>query len=245
MTITAALSWFDEDPEMLHDFVLSLDGAVDKLVAVDGAYARYAYAATRSDPEQADALVDACDEINLPLDLYVPERIWQGQIEKRNFLTENALPGSDWIFTLDADCRLRGSASEFRRELEHVDVHRVNLEERTPADPDRSLDDTSPTPWHRWLADNTIRIGLVLRALPGLRYERFHWWVSGVDNGRRLWVFGGDNDSTYPHGASHDLEAPFWVEHRCHFRTEEEVLARRAFYADRVDLVAATGHEDP
>jgi hypothetical protein len=240
--VTAALAWFDEDPADLHQFVRALDGAVDRLVAVDGAYARYPHESHLSDDEEVVALERACAEIGLPLELHRPKAPWRGQVEKRTFLIQAAAKNSDWIFTLDADHILRGVREAFRQELARVRADRIEVEFFTTVNPVRALAETSSTEWHSELAGKTVRMGLLLRALPETQYERFHWWVSANKEGRRVWLYGGDE--SLPHVQAHDLKAPFFVEHRCHFRRDRNILANRLFCEDRIELVATTGQED-
>ncbi len=243
--ITAALAWFDEDPEDLDRFVRSLDGFVDRLVAVDGGYERYPGAEVRSKLDEEDALRDACADIALPLDIVIPDRLWRGQIEKRTFLIKQAAAGSDWVFTLDADHILHGVTEAFRQEMSSARVmrrHRVELDFFTTVNPFRAMHETSSTEWHSELAGKTVKMGLLLKALPQMRYERFHWWVSAVDSKQKMWVYGGDE--SLPKGSVHELRAPVFVEHRCHFRRDRNIVANRVFCEDRVKLVSRTGQED-
>lgn len=241
-SVTAALAWFDEDPYDLFRFTLSLEGAVDKLVAVDGAYERYPHDSPLSSDVEVDALEEGCRNAGIPLELHRPRGAWRGQVEKRTFLAEKATIDSDWIFTLDADHILRGVREAFRQELERVRADRVELNFFTTVNPSRPLNATSSTDWHSELAGKTVRQGLLLRALPEIRYERFHWWVSATKDRRRVWLYGGDE--TLPHVQSHELVAPFFVEHRCHFRRDRNILANREFCEDRVRIVEETGQED-
>lgn len=240
--VTAALAWFDEDPEDLGRFVHSLHGFVDRLVAVDGPYERYPHESVQSHPQEVAALKSACKKIGIPLELHQPGNPWRGQVEKRTYLIQAAARNSDWIFTLDADHILHGVREAFRQELVRVRADRVEVDFFTTVNPVRSLADTSSTEWHSELAGKTVKMGLLLRALPEMQYERFHWWVSAQKGSRRVWLYGGDD--TLPHVQSHDLKAPFFVEHRCHFRRDRNILANREFCEDRVGIVEQTGQED-
>jgi hypothetical protein len=249
MIITAALAWFDEAPEDLDKFVRSLDGFVDRLVAVDGGYERYPGAAVRSPRDEEEAIASAAADIGLPVEVHIPDRVWAGQIEKRNHLIDLAGAGSDWIFTLDADHILHGIREEFRHEVEHVRVGcaRIDIDFYTTINHERPLAETSSTDWHSDLAGEHRRMGLLMRALDEIRYERFHWWISAmaVPTGytrQRVWVYGGD--SSYPQVQGYMLQAPFFIEHRCHFRRDRNIIANRVFCEDRVSIVQATGQED-
>ncbi len=243
--LTAALAWFDEAPEDLDRFVRSLEGFVDRLVAVDGGYERYPGAEIRSNRDEEEAIRDACADIGLPVEIMVPDSLWRGQVEKRTFLIQQAAEGSDWVFTLDADHILHGVVESFRQEMAQARVvrkHRVEVDFFTTVNPYRPMKATSSTEWHSDLAGQTVKMGLILRSMEQMRYERFHWWVSAREHQRRLWIYGGDN--SLPHGLAHELRAPFFVEHRCHFRRDRNIIANRVFCEDRVELVSATGQED-
>ena len=82
----------------------------------------------------------------------------------------------------------------------------------------------------------------IFRALPGMRYERFHWWLSGLLDGRRVWLDGGDG--SYPHPVRLAGVADYHVEHVCLRRTEAKILGNRAFCNDRMAVVQRTGQED-
>ncbi len=247
MLITAALAWFDEDPEDLDRFVRSLDGFVDRLVAVDGGYERYPGAEIRSNRDEEEAIRDACADIGLPVDIVIPDTLWRGQVEKRTFLIQRAAEDSDWVFTLDADHILHGVRESFRQEMTRVTSrglrrHRVDIDFFTTVNPYRAMADTSSTEWHSDLAGQTVKMGLLLRAMPQMQYERFHWFVSAYENRQKIWIYGGDQ--SLPHGNVHELRAPFFIEHRCHFRRDRNILANRVFCEDRVKLVSRTGQED-
>lgn len=110
-------------------------------------------------------------------------------------------------------------------------------------DPSRTPKDRSPGLWHEEVAGQTFDITHIFRALPGLRVERKHWWVSGIArNGQRHWLWGGDG--SYPTLTPTAMPAPYRVEHRCLYRTPEQVLASRAFLNDREAVVEQTGQED-
>jgi hypothetical protein len=241
-SITAALAWFDEAPEDLDRFVRALPGAVDRLVALDGGYERYPGAAASSPPAEKNAILEAAKDVGLPV-IFGESRLWVGQLQKRNALIRLAGEDSDWIFTLDADHILHGVKEEFRHEVDRLRrFDRVDIEFYTTINHERPLAETSSTEWHSELAGKTYRMGLLMRVLPGMRYERFHWYISAVKDNRRVWVYGGDHK--YPKIHSHQLRAPFFIEHRCHFRRDRNILANRDFCNDRDLIVDATGQED-
>lgn len=244
MIVTAALAWFDEELEDLYRCVSSLPTVADRLVAVDGGYARYPGAKAASPKKQAMFIEQTAREVGLDVVVDVPDRVWVGQVEKRNHLLSRAAKGSDWIVGVDADHVLHGLRDPVRHELAGLKAEdAVDVDFYTPINHDRPMAEAAAGEWHEDLAGQKARIAAFFRALPGLRVERFHWWYSGMRGDRRVWVWGGDN--TYPRPAVHVLYAPFFVEHRCMFRQPKHILANRAFCEDRESIVAAIGQEDP
>lgn len=244
MIVTAALAWYDEAPEDLDRFVRALPVVCDRLVAFDGGYERYPGAKGRSAPEEAAAIRQAARDIGLPFQLFIPHRLWRGQVQKRTALYEDAARDSDWLFVLDADHILHGPREPFRHELEHVTADAVAVPFYTTMNHDLPLSATAATEWHEEYAGRMIHHRLLLRALPSIRVERFHWYVSGQRPGqKRVWLTNV-TEGGYPVAPAHVLEAPFLVEHRCLFRRERNILANREFCEDRVGIVKATGQED-
>lgn len=109
MKIVAALSWYREDPDWLHETVTSLRKAgVSHLVALDGAYALYPGGTPSSHPAEYRALEHAADRAGIGLTIETPPTVWQGgEIEKRTRLfalaNEHCVEGEDWIFIIDGD----------------------------------------------------------------------------------------------------------------------------------------------
>jgi hypothetical protein len=242
MIVTAALAWFDEAPEDLDRFVRALPVACDRLVALDGGYDRYPGAAPESDEEEKWAIISAAEDIGLPLLMPSP-RLWRGQVEKRSVLYELASKGSDWVFTLDADHILHGVREAIRHELEHAIHDAFEVDFYTTMNHDRTLAETASTEWHEGLAGERIWHRLLLRALPGMRVERFHWYVSALRDDERVWLTAV-TEGGYPVVKAHRMAAPLLVEHRCLFRRDRNILANREFCEDRVAIVADTGQED-
>lgn len=243
MIVTAALAWFDEQPEDLYRYVTALPVACDRLVAVDGGYERYPGAHRCSEEEERRAIREAAAAVGIDVEIVVPDRVWRGQVEKRSFLYERAAAGSDWIVTLDADHILHGVREAVRHELEHTTEHAVEVEFYTTMNHARPLAETASTDWHEGLAGQRIWHRMIFRALPGMQVERFHWYLSALHAGGRVWL---TDVSEGPHQpvAARRLEAPFLIEHRCLFRRDRNIIANREFCEDRVGLVETTGQED-
>lgn len=101
--LTALLAWYDEPPSLLRQCVESLNGTVDLLVAVDGAYRRFPEGRPRSPSEQVDAIHQAA---RMPVRPHFPDSLWEGQLAKRDFMFrfgERFTTGGDWFLIIDAD----------------------------------------------------------------------------------------------------------------------------------------------
>lgn len=244
MIVTAAMSYYDDDLALLDRCLRSLPLVADRLVVCDGRYARYMPdAPAGSPPEHLTFIRSTCKEIGLPVTIDKPRRVYAGQVEKRSRLLELASQGSDWIVGVDADHIFHGVQVSFRDELESLDEHdAVDLTYFTPLNRSRPLKESAAGLWHESLAGDYAIITAVFRALPGLRVEDRHWWYSGLKNGKRVWVWGGD--ARYQRVKVHMLKAPMLIEHACLFRQPKHIMANREFCLDRERIVKLTGQED-
>lgn len=249
--VTAALAWFDEPLHELDGCVRSLATVADRLVAVDGGYSRFPGAAVSSAPEQAEVIRAAAADVGLDVSVVVPGRVWAGQCEKRSHMMRWAADGSDWVAVVDADWRFRGVRECVRAELERLpdDVVSVDVSFFTPANPNRDLAVSASCDWHAGLSGEVSAFPVLLRALPAFEVGPFHWWYSAEQAGRRVWVASGDGRYPMSRSVSFASDAGvnpvFYVEHRCLFREEKQIVANREFCADRDRLVAECGAEDP
>lgn len=252
MIVTAALAWYDEPIALLEACVRGAAEIADRIVAVDGAYRRFPDGQPASPPEQADAIRRVAGEVGLECDVFVPDELWAGQVAKRTFLVQRAAQGSDWLAMIDADHIIHADQEAARAELESYRqrVCIVSVPFYTPLNPRRSLEKSSASHWHSKLADKRIVHCHFLRALPGLRVERFHYWYSGMRHGRRVWLpFGGSPSrkrraAPYPVMLPTPMKARYEVEHVTLMRDRRHILANRAFCNDRVMVVEQTGQED-
>jgi hypothetical protein len=115
--ITACLSFFDEQPELLHRCISQLAAVgIDQLVAVDGPYALYPHEQTRSTPEALDAIRETTHDLGINLLLSGGTHAWEGnEVEKRQHmitLARGAHPRKkwnaeraerNWLLVVDAD----------------------------------------------------------------------------------------------------------------------------------------------
>lgn len=235
MKVTAALCWWNETVEDLRTAVTSAASVADRVVALDGAYARYPGATVRSGDEQADAIRDAAESAGIEALVVRPDRLWVGQCEKRTALMNLAADGSDWIVILDADYVIDADREHVRDQLAatEYDVLRVPLV--TPPG-------EYATNWHREQAEAGEQwTPLVYRAYPEWLVEERHWWYSAIKDGRRVWMWDGDDRyGRVPHGQL----LGYRVEHRSALQSHESILAARAWYNDCDLVTGLTGQED-
>lgn len=240
MIVTAALIWWNERPADLERCVQGMATIADRLVAVDGAYARYPGATVTSPAEQARAIRRAGLRYGLEVDIHTPDDLWAGQVEKRSYALRQASQGSDWVAVVDADWVISGDRSKARDELASYgpDVDVVSVPFYTPPG-----DGQNASGWHIAVRDSWSYLPHIFRALPEMTVERYHWHF-GARKGRHLvWLWGPPNQgrALLP---PHQMEAPYLIEHHTLSRTEEQVLASRAFINDRLLVVALTDQED-
>ena len=238
MKVTAALCWYDESPAILARCVRSCATVADRIVAYDGAYARWPNAKVRSNAKQATAIRNAAEKAGLECEIVIPKRLWAGQVEKRAALMAQAAEGSDWVLFVDADHELSGDRKAIRASLAVAERDVLDVSFFTPLNPARPLKDSASHSWHVELAGQTVGIPTLYRTLPDLTVELFHWYISATKNGRHVWLGGG-----FPEEVHGNLPGMV-VTHHCLVRDSAHVLANRAFCNDREMVVRVTGQED-
>lgn len=241
MIVTAALIWYDELPSDLMRCVRALGDVADRIVAVDGAYVRYPDAQITSPAEQVQAIRDAAADVKIEAKIYIPNRLWLGQVEKRSFVLQKASINTDWIAVLDTDWIVHGDREAVRAELEAYRPHRVEVV-RVPFYTPLG-EGAYGTEWHRQSADTHVSMPHFYRPLPGLHVEKQHWRYRAKKGHRDVWMWGGrkgavDTLKHYP------LQAEYLIEHRFLFRDEKHILDGRAFCNDRAMVFKLTGQED-
>lgn len=251
MKLTAALCWYDEKVEDLEACVKGAANVADHFLAVDGAYRRYPNAKPSSPPEQAEAIRAACKSAGMTCEIWTPEDLWAGQVEKRSALLELASARNpNWIALLDADHIIHTDRLWARGTLntlvENPDIDVLAVSYLTPANDSRPIEQSAATNWHTSLSGTRTYVPHILRVLPKMRVERFHWWYSAEKLGERVWLWGEGDQADGARSLQWFYIDPerYTVEHRCLERDERHVLENRAFCNDRVKVVAATGQED-
>lgn len=248
LTITAALSWWDESADMLQRAVRASAHIADRIVALDGAYRRFPGGTPASPPEQAEAIREAAAAVGLDCLVLAPDRLWSGEEEKRTYLYQLAAIGSDWIAVVDADhiiaCEREVTRSTIASRSD-VDVWSVDL--YTRPNEARAMGESAAGPWHAQSAGIVIPFAHLLRALPDIRVERFHWWHSALLGTERVWMQYGGNDYAVPDGRRvlpHVHLDGYRVDHETLYHDADRVRANRAFYDDRAVIVGRTESED-
>lgn len=224
MQIVALLSWYEEDPQWLDDMVHRLPLAgVDRLVALDGAYALYPGATAASAPVQKLALKAACDEVGIGVDVYTPTGVFKGnEVEKRSALfelAEEVTGPDDWYLVIDADELITDVPENFRDRLEQTDLDAGIVTFDEGRDPDR------PPPSLAQRKDQQA-VRILFRATRGIRVKGNHWTYVTPD-GRRLW--GQNRRSLVPALDCTDLH----ILHRSDLRHEARRADQYAYYAIR------------
>src|SRR5262245_2807901 len=109
--ILGLLSFFGELPQWLYDCAASLDRiGIDRLIAVDGAYALFPGARACSTTEEHQALRDGCADAGIALDLVVMAQPWESECAKRTYLFRRGqrfTSSSDWYLVLDSDTMVK------------------------------------------------------------------------------------------------------------------------------------------
>jgi hypothetical protein len=241
--VTAALCWWNEDPALLRDCIRGIAHVADRVVALDGAYARYPGATVRSSDNEVRAIRETAHECGLGALVLQPDRLWAGQLEKRTYLLNVAAIGSDWIVYVDSDHIITAERACIRDELSRTSVDVLDVPMDTPPNPGRGVDDCAPSRWHVEQTEGRMWHPLIFRAFPAIRLEDHHWWISAEVAGVRSWLWPGERP--YQIRPRERVKCAYSIEHRCMFRSVEQVRAERAFENDRETVVLrAQAHED-
>ena len=218
MRLIAALSWYREHPDWLHELAISLaEAGITHLVAVDGPYALYPDSRPSSSPEEYDALHTACSEHGISLTTHTPPTPWAGnETEKRSVLFRlahaHATPREDWIIVTDGD------------ELwTHTQGLRQSLAE--------TGHDTAEFLVYEMAGDREINNNQMRRAF------RAHPQGIQVVGAHYRYITGDDetvSDASRPHAQTATLElTSVRILHRPAGRCPDRKKARKRYYEDR------------
>lgn len=235
--IVGILSWYDESPHWLATAVSGFARVCDSIVAVDGAYALYPGARPRSHPQQAEAIMGACESAEVGCTIHRPADVfWGNEVEKRNLSLRLAAPllrpDVDWVMVFDADCHmLRCDPALVRFELKNTDC---NVADYTTLDGKDFLADAA---LHEYAASRQIdhewtgRTRDIYRWHPTLEYGPMHWTVSHLRSGERSWLRAPwEQDLVEP---VHHLNAALAVYHRTQDRSMQRRMNADHYYKTR------------
>lgn len=245
MNIVAMLAWWDEPPEELDACVRSLTVLCDAVVAVDGGYEMTPGATPASPRGQAESILAAAAEMGLRATVVVPDRVWTGQVAKRDFMLRLAALDADWLLAVDADHRLVGNRDPIRDELQrfgpYVDTVLHDFYTPYPRQPGKLLEEISPHEWHTKLAGKTVEHCLLIRRMEDMHVTGSHWGYSGVrEDGVRVSLGGWREEPT---GRHRRLTAPFQVDHVCFMRDQMRLDRNRDYCRIRDEFAETHGYE--
>lgn len=218
------LSFYERDPELVRESVQRVAAlGIDRLVAVDGRYDLHPGAEDDSTPACYHEITLASRGAEVEI---FSKRAWGAgnEVEKRNFMLEKTLLGAekgDWLLVFDADHMWEQVWSSLR-------LHDVLScsESRSPCEnlaaevalADCSLDDPSPS-WYQ--------ARLLLRAVPGMRYEGAHWRVAYPDGRVVTTLRTGRQETT---AKVIDLTHNFRVRHTVFHQDDKRRRERQGVY---------------
>jgi hypothetical protein len=122
--VIGLLAFYDESPLWLSAAVTGAAKFCDHVIAVDGAYMLYPDGRAHSNPECAEAIVEAANACGVGYTLHIPATVWMGnQVEKRNTMFQLAHQiGSDedWVYVFDADDLVTDVPADIHQRLEEA-----------------------------------------------------------------------------------------------------------------------------
>lgn len=187
MKIVAMLNFYDETPDDLSACIESIS-FVDALIALDGPYAGYPHGdKIRSDPDALEAIMDTCGKHDIRWSISQPGVPWEGnEVEKRNEMLRLALSPREWMIGAEAHGKklfdeappLAGPEdwllvvdTDHRWEIDSEQALRFQLQTTNFDFAEVYFGDTRFLDG-RWAY---YELRLLMRAIPGMRYERNHY----------------------------------------------------------------------
>lgn len=180
MRVCAVMMWYDEPVVDLVAYVSSLEGFVDRLVAVDGRWEGFDpendYPASSID--QSLALIEACDIAGIDLTLHRPSAPWAGERTHRNYAMKLAVADADWVMPLDADERISYIGTYDRDLLENTTYDVAEVKFLTLEGPH--------VPFTQWEKPGQgVYLRKIFRGHPDLNFYNKHYWL--WDGTQALW----------------------------------------------------------
>jgi hypothetical protein len=216
--IVALLSYFREPDSFLKQMVKSLPRVgVDRLIALDGAYARFPGGTAHSPRSNRRVLERACESASVDLWHVAPDDVWAGdEIEKRSVLftlAESITTPDDWYLVVDGD-----------EQVTHVDGDVPALLNGT----DRIVAECE-----LYAHDGAQPLRMFFKAERGLRPVGTHF-TYGLPDGRIVW--GGYGQET-----EQALTLPVRVLHKTLERSTARRNASLAYYKKRDEALVEDG----
>lgn len=215
--VVACLSFYDEPIEKLIQYVSSCSlSGIDRIVALDGAYAQFPGGCPRSPTGQHAALCEVSGALGLSLSLVLPNHLWESEMEKRTALFRHALAmcPEGWFLSMDADEYLSNDVNvpELLEDvyLDAAEVTVVDLLAAESGDPS-------------WQPDFTQR--RLFRAQP--ISVRVNHYTYCADDGRFLWTAGGNSE------VEGVVIPEITIKHNPRREDPERQLAKTQYYATR------------
>lgn len=239
MRVWALVVWFDEPVELLERMLRSLDGFVDGVIALDGAYATFPHSGDGSSaPEQHAVFRDVCRE--LALDLVLPAgRVYASQADKRQhafrLAQRHGTLFSDYTMIVDADeAIVGGDAAAFRARLLDGPQFETGMVWLDTLEPEQGEADRSLRGIHHPRNSSCVSgVGYrrVFRLLRDLRVgPRYHWTYVGLNELGGEVAVKGAGKFNHPTVARHaDLTELVRIENLTWHRDPKRIDAKHAY----------------
>lgn len=215
--IVGLLSYYREPDSFLKQMVKSLPRVgVDRLIALDGAYARFPGGTAHSPRSNRRVLEKACEKASVDLWHVAPADVWAGdEIEKRSVLftlAESVTTEDDWYFVVDGDEQVT-DAEKIPEQLAQTDKLVATAE--------------------LYEGHESQRLRMFFKAIRGLRPVGTHF-TYGTPDGRVLW--GGYGQET-----EDALDLAVRVRHKTLERSRERRGASLTYYRKRDAALVESG----
>ncbi len=216
--IVALLSYFREPDSFLKQMVKSLPKVgVEKLIALDGAYARFPGGTAHSPRSNRRVLEKACESASVDLWHVAPDDVWAGdEVEKRSVLftlAESITTPDDWYFVVDGDEQVTDVDGDIPSLLNGTDLLAAQV--------------------MLWGDEGAQPLRMFFKAERGLRPRGTHFTYT-LPDGRVVW--GGYGQET-----EEALTLPVRVLHKTLDRSAKRRQASLAYYAQRDKALVEDG----
>lgn len=240
MRLVGVLSAYSESAHWLATAVSGFARFCDAIVYCDGAYAAYPQARARSQPEQAEAVLQAAEAHDVACIVHRPKDLYESEIAKRNHTIQLARAlDPDWLIVFDSDEHImRCDPARIRRTLEtterHVVTHVLLDGKDLMADPGLEAHAVRTDASVEW----TIRTRQCYRWTDDLEYRHTHYFVGGTYDGEWHWLRGPDLCAGEQHRASpaDHFDRALVVNHRTASRAKVRRDAMVEYYRRRDEL---------